>query len=63
MRDFPLYFSIVLWNGFDIDVLHKHGYDELFTWFIGKQNQSEVAFGWSGNKSTKTVTGQNEDIL
>ena len=63
MRDFPLYFSLILWNGFDIDVLHKHGYDELFKWFIGNQEQAEIAFGWGGNTSHKTVTGLNKHFV
>ena len=56
MKDFPLYFSIILRDGFDSNILHQHGYDN-FRWFMGDLNQSILGFDWRGKTSTKTVTG------
>ena len=55
MKDdnFPVYFSLILTNGFKIENLSNHGYKDYYTFFQGTPPKTENSqnLDWSGNNS------------
>ena len=60
-QDFPLYFSIVPDNGFNISALEFHGYNKPYKFFTGVKNRE--GFDWKGvyNLSVQSKTFHNNN--
>ena len=61
--NFPVYFSIILTNGFKLENLNIHGYYDIYTFFSGRPDKimESYDFDWSGNKSN--INGKNSMCL
>ena len=49
---FPLYFSIILKNAFNMTVLESHGYPAVYKFFTGAVGNTYQRFDWRGNQNT-----------
>ena len=60
---FPVYFSIILTNGFELENLNIHGYYDIYTFFSGRPDKTMEShdFDWSGNESN--INGKNSMVL
>ena len=63
-QDFPLYFSIIPDNGFNISALKYHGYNRPMKFFTGVKNR-QGPFDWKGvyNSSVQSETFHKTKVL
>ena len=63
-QDFPLYFSIIPDNGFNISALKYHGYNRPIQFFTGVKNR-QGPFDWKGvyNSSVQSETFHKTKVL